>query len=71
MLNFDKQMASLTSLFDPFNNVIELSNWKGLKESTLVYLALGDKSASICSPCNNFVTIAGCLDKCLPNQYSY
>jgi hypothetical protein len=61
---------SITANLDEVNSIFTIDNMNGFTDLKLNYFAIGAISSTVCSPCNNFIAIYGCLDVCPNNSYA-
>ena len=67
---FSGQSLSLQSHFDPTNNLLSLKHNQQFTQVEMLFMALGQPGTEICAPCDNFISISGCLDQCPPLTFS-
>jgi hypothetical protein len=68
-LEFSGSNIQLTTTRDLISNLITFNNSVSVSKVGVGVFAIGLSPALVCSPCNNYISISGCLDTCPAASY--
>jgi hypothetical protein len=60
---------SITADLDLVSNLFTIDHMIGVSSAKMNYFAIGVQPTNVCSPCNNYISISGCLDVCPNSSY--
>jgi len=70
MMSISGNSLDINATLDMTTNLIKVSNSPTVNRLNLNYFAFGELPSNVCSPCDSFISVTGCLTVCPNNSYS-